>query len=349
MSNKVLSVIVPTYNMEYYLDKCLSSLIIGEPDSEIMCCLDVIVVNDGSSDRSSEIAHQYKAKYPNSFKVLDKKNGNYGSCINAALPIARGKYVKVLDADDYLDRNAFMSYLQIIKDIHVDAILTNYVNVNLSGEVTTYRVPNHVEKEKVLPWQAIIPFSRGFMPSHHFTFRRQMLIDMQYKQTEGVYYTDIEWVITPMTEIQTIYYLPVYLYNCLIGRSGQSVSQAVRRKSLVSYMSLLTSLANLWTAYKGDEQRKEILYTAFVHEVISLYKNFALFKDYSWSDFRCFDNDIIPKVPQIRDLTNEIMIGARLWPMPIIKYWREKQFLLFIFARLRYQAISLLGKGIFCQ
>ena len=88
--------------MEKYLDKCLTSLIVSD---DKMPLLEVLVINDGSKDRSSEIAHSYEQKYPQTFRVIDKENGNYGSCINRGLKEATGKYVKVLDADDWFDTN----------------------------------------------------------------------------------------------------------------------------------------------------------------------------------------------------------------------------------------------------
>ena len=72
---KVISIVIPTYNMEEYLDKCLSSLLINGMER-----VEVIVVNDGSSDGSLTVAQTYVDKYPESFIVIDKKNGNYGSC-----------------------------------------------------------------------------------------------------------------------------------------------------------------------------------------------------------------------------------------------------------------------------
>ena len=84
--NKVISILIPTYNMEKYLGRCLDSLLIEEID-----IVEVIVINDGSKDRSSEIAHSYEERFPNSFVVIDKENGNYGSCINAGLSRASGK------------------------------------------------------------------------------------------------------------------------------------------------------------------------------------------------------------------------------------------------------------------
>lgn len=95
---KQISIIIPTYNMEKYIGQCLDSLLIPEFDE-----VEILVVNDGYKDRSSEIAHSYANRYPDSIRVIDKSNGNYGSCINAALPVATGRYVKILDADDSFD------------------------------------------------------------------------------------------------------------------------------------------------------------------------------------------------------------------------------------------------------
>ena len=94
---KILSVIIPSYNMEDYLQKCLDSLILN--DKKQMEMLDVLVINDGSTDATSSIAHRYQARYPGIFRVIDKGNGHYGSCVNRGLSEARGKYVKILDAE----------------------------------------------------------------------------------------------------------------------------------------------------------------------------------------------------------------------------------------------------------
>ena len=106
---KLLTIVIPTYNMEAYLNRCLDSLLVSD---EQMQLLEVLVINDGSKDNSSAIAHEYEAKYPNTFRVIDKENGNYGSCVNRGLKEASGKYIKVLDADDWFDTTEFEKYLK---------------------------------------------------------------------------------------------------------------------------------------------------------------------------------------------------------------------------------------------
>ena len=113
--------------MEKYLHKCLDSLII---DDEGMKQLEVLVINDGSKDSSSQIAHEYQDKYPDTYRVIDKENGNYGSCINRGLKEATGKYVKVLDADDYFETSNFQNYLSILGTLDVDLVITDFEYVN---------------------------------------------------------------------------------------------------------------------------------------------------------------------------------------------------------------------------
>ena len=118
---KQLTLIIPTYNMERYLRTCLDSLIIDEGQQ----ALEVLIINDGSKDASSAIAHEYEREYPDIFRVINKENGNYGSCINRGLKEATGRYLKILDADDYFDNASLIQFLKIIVTIDTDMILTD--------------------------------------------------------------------------------------------------------------------------------------------------------------------------------------------------------------------------------
>ncbi len=87
-------------------------------------------MNDGSKDRSSEIAHSYQDRYPQTFRVIDKENGNYGSCVNRGLNEATGKYIKLLDADDSFDTNVFMHFLTEMQLTDVDMWITDTISVD---------------------------------------------------------------------------------------------------------------------------------------------------------------------------------------------------------------------------
>ena len=127
---KLLSIIIPTYNMSLYIERCMNSLI----SSKTIEKLDIIVVNDGSKDDSSEKAKNIAISYPNSIRVIDKENGNYGSCINTGLKLAKGKYIKILDADDLFDTHNLENVLDIIKELDVDMILTDFKMAYSNGK-----------------------------------------------------------------------------------------------------------------------------------------------------------------------------------------------------------------------
>ena len=228
MGSKVLSVIVPSYNMEDYLPKCLGSLVVD--DSDLLQKLEVIVVNDGSTDRTSEIAHGFETRFPDVFRVVDKGNGNYGSCINAALPLVSGCYVKVLDADDYVDTIAFETLLRCLESEvetepnSADLIVTDYESVDPHGSVidrSRYLMPtgpgrtlNDVKAES--PRFSI----------HSIVYKTALLTEMGYRQTEGVSYSDTEWITDPMVMVGRVTYVPIAVNKYLVGRAGQTMEDS---------------------------------------------------------------------------------------------------------------------------
>ena len=129
---KILTIVIPTYNMQDYLRRCLDSLIVPE---EQMKQLEVLVINDGSKDNSSAIAHEYQDKYPDTFRVIDKENGNYGSCVNRGLKEATGKYIKILDVDNRYANEEFVDFLKILSEIDVDLVVNDYVRIYNSFRV----------------------------------------------------------------------------------------------------------------------------------------------------------------------------------------------------------------------
>ena len=93
MKDKILSVVIPAYNMEKYLDECIGSI----TRSEFIDSIEIIVVNDGSKDDTSRIAHNWELRFPQSVRVVDKENGGHGSAINLGARICVGKYFKILE------------------------------------------------------------------------------------------------------------------------------------------------------------------------------------------------------------------------------------------------------------
>ena len=238
--DKILTVVIPTYNMEKYLRKCLDSLIIE--DKELFNTLEVLVVNDGSKDSSSAIAHEYQDKFPNVFRVVDKENGNYGSCVNRGLREATGKYIKILDADDSYDNNNLSKFLELLCQIDVDLILSNYLVVNGHGKVrrlVKYDVPSCVD----LSFPEYIKDIKG-IEMHSVTYKCANIRNIHYVQTEGVSYTDLEWVFSPLVTVKTFYYFNSVIYRYLVGREGQTVELSTYHKRFYDRMKGVWSMIN---------------------------------------------------------------------------------------------------------
>jgi len=230
---KLLSVIVPAYNMERYLRKCLGSLCIN--DHELFNQLDVIVVNDGSKDKTSAIAHEFSENYPDVFRVIDKENGHYGSCVNRALPLATGHFIRMLDADDSFDSNEFERFLSELNHLQalspsVDLVLSHVRYINMHEE-TLLLLELPLNGRNDLSIDDLTKLKSGRFNAC-YTYRRSIFDDLNYHQSEGVAYTDTEWIFLPMTRVQRIAHCPLVVYKYLFDREDQSCNFKMVGKQL---------------------------------------------------------------------------------------------------------------------
>lgn len=227
--SKILSIIIPSYNMEKYLSYCLDSLLVRNHQD----ILEILVVNDGSNDNTLLIAQKYANTYPESFRIIDKKNGNYGSCINAGLSVATGKYVKVLDADDSFDTAHFDEFLEFLIHVDADLVLSDFEIVN--NERIHQRTIHYN-----FPIRGIVSFldicdNPDFVSAiqmHAVTYRRELLLSLNYHQTEGISYTDQQWIFTPMIGVNNVAYFGKVVYRYLVGREGQTMDPKVKMRSM---------------------------------------------------------------------------------------------------------------------
>ncbi len=263
---KTLTLTIPSYNMEAYLPQCLGSLEVG---AELMERLEVLVVNDGSKDATSEVAHRYEAKWPGTVKVIDKKNGNYGSCINAALAAATGKYVKVLDADDSFDTEVFAGYLRALEGRDEDLVLNDFDFVRPDGSVKATVEYGKIgrldgftfEGDDSTPWM------------HGFAYRTEIFKGRGYRQSEGLSYTDQEWVAIPAAWVKSVGHVKGRLYRYLVGREGQTCEPAVYAKQIPQQMKITRRLMeNFRSAADVGEENREYLWRHLKSRVRAIYR-----------------------------------------------------------------------------
>lgn len=306
---KILTIVIPTYNMQDYLRRCLDSLIVPE---EQMKHLEVLVVNDGSKDNSSAIAHEYQDKYPDTFRVIDKENGNYGSCVNRGLKDATGKYIKILDADDWFDKMLFQDYLKQLCLQDVDAVLNDCYKVNKFGRKCGAFEFLGMQENKVYTLKFL--YENNIFPQMHcIAYRTELLRDIDYHQTEGISYTDQEWVSKPMSNTTSIVYFRLAVYNYMVGREGQTMDRKILNIkfsdhvtmifSILDYMISCTYQNNVNLAYLQDKMFNLLYYLYKIHIVDGIFAN---------SDFNLFDSSFQKKYPNFYALFNNKRL-IRLW------------------------------------
>lgn len=226
---KYISFVVPCYNSEEYMEKCIKSLLIGKDDVEI------IIIDDGSKDNTGKIADKYQKKYPNIVKAIHQENGGHGEGINVGLKHATGKYFKVVDSDDWLDEDAYKKLLKEIKHIDTDLVVCNYVYTYTDGrsdQVISFA--NVYDEGRVLTWDDIHKFSLTQYPSlHSMMYKKSVLDKSNIDLPKHVFYEDNLFIYLPLVNTKTIYYLDLDLYRYYIGRADQSVqeNQMIKRSS----------------------------------------------------------------------------------------------------------------------
>lgn len=253
---KVLTIGVPVYNMEKYLDRCLSSITsIKRPD---LC--EIIVVNDGSKDRSLEIAKGYESKYPDLLRVIDKENGGWGSCINRTIHEASGKYYKSLDSDDWFDTINLDSFIEELKDEDADMILSPYWETDESGNLTVEKVFSPELYGQTLNLNDYIQSLGTFKKSiHAITFKTSILKDNGIHIWER-FYGDIDYINSPLKFVETIRFSPYNIYRYMIGREGQSISVKGYRAHINDYIAVARKMIKSFGNPTNDTPVAKYLY-----------------------------------------------------------------------------------------
>ncbi|MDY3918009.1 MAG: glycosyltransferase family 2 protein [Candidatus Limivivens sp.] len=237
--DKILTVVVPTYNVEKYIEQCLNSFVV--PD--ILVDLEVLIVNDGSRDRSVELAQKFADTYPGTFRMIHKENGGHGSTINRGIREASGRYFKVVDGDDWVDGEAFRKLIRFLKETDSDAVVTKYY--------WFHHQTGKMELEFKEPFPGVsygkeYSFSeisqRFFMKMHALTLKTELLRGKIPPIDEQCYYVDMEYVLFPVPFIRTITFLDEVVYLYRIGLPGQSMNMKRMQKNAENYDRVLNRL-----------------------------------------------------------------------------------------------------------
>ena len=246
---KLLTVAIPCYNSQDYMEKCIESLLKGGDRVEI------IVVDDGSKDRTGEIADAYASRYPDIVKAIHQENGGHGEGINQGLRNATGLYYKTVDSDDVVSED-FVKFLDTLESVEkqggVDLFLTNYYYVHEDGVGDrSINFSNALPENRIFTWKETKPFHVDqILMIHTVTFRTELLRKTGLEMPKHLFYEDNYFVYGNLRFVEKMYYMNCDLYRYTIGRAGQSVQEDVMKRR---YMHQLKSTELCFQSCHLDE------------------------------------------------------------------------------------------------
>ena len=216
---KVLSISIAAYNVESTLKECLDPFL----KSTVLDELDIMIVDDGSGDHTTAIAQEYQELYPDTFRLIKKKNGGWGSTVNSGIKEARGVYFKQLDGDDYYEPEALNKFIQYLKSEPSDLVISPYITYDSeTGKIITTEDCNPgcdlLKKYLIKDIPEFAPFM------HSLSIKTKLLQKGGVKVTEHCFYTDTEFVLKACNQADSISFFdkPIYYYRR--AAVGQSMS-----------------------------------------------------------------------------------------------------------------------------
>lgn len=238
--SKILTVVIPAYNVEKYIDECLSSFVNKGEIKEV----EILVIDDGATDSTVEKAKVYAQKYPSMIRIIQKENGGHGSVINRGIQEAAGKYFKVLDGDDWVDTEGFIKLVDTLKSVNSDIVASDYKCVNESNPAKSEirraaaNDPNHYGRS----WKFTEVVREPIIKIHSLTVKTKILQENNIRVDEHCFYEDAEYILYPIPYCTNVYYDNTIVYMYRLGRDGQSVDIKSMQKRRGEHEKVLKSL-----------------------------------------------------------------------------------------------------------
>lgn len=216
---KLLTITIPSYNVEKYLETTIPTFI----DDEVLDDIEILIVNDGSRDNTAIIGEKLQKQYPGTVFLINKENGGHGSTINKGIELATGKYFKVVDGDDWVDKKEFIEYIKQLRHLDVDVVMTPFKRVNEITHAAELKTFDGIEFDKEYKFNDIIEMISLQYNMHGTTFKTELLKKMR-KISEHCFYVDQEYIIYPIKYVETVIFINHPIYQYRVGNNEQSMS-----------------------------------------------------------------------------------------------------------------------------
>lgn len=321
--DKVLTISIAAYNAENDIARCLESLICSGKIDE----LDVIVVNDGSKDRTCQVVAPYVEKYAGSIKLINKENGGHGSTINTSIQNAVGRYYKILDSDDWVDSEGLKKLVDYLSQNDVDLVLNPYDEISYS---------DHFQKNRKELESGKIVFGKkhdikemngdSLLYMHSLTFSTDVIKKMGPIIDEHCFYVDMEYCVFPMLYVKSFIYLDYPVYQYLLGSQTQSMNMENLIKRRAQHIKVTKRLVDFYNNNSNlvPENVRDVMQLRIKYAVYQQYKIFLSMPEKSaLVEIKEFD-------AWLKKENEEIYAGPRGRLMKLIEFNRKTHYRIYV-------------------
>ncbi len=301
---KILTLCMAAYNAEQYIERAIQSVI----DAQRLQEIELLIINDGSSDNTERIALKYAALYPETVRCFSKENGGAGSAWNMGIEKASGRFFRLLDADDYVDSQGLAQLTDALDSEGSDLILTDYKKV-------------YPDKEKQISFYKRfepaagrdISYIRGTLfAMHAATFRTELLKRHGMRMSERTLYTDFEFIMYPIPYVETVSYYGFNVYMYSIGIEGQSVSAEVKKKHMDHNLRVLYHITDYYLEIQrrlslSDGQR-DVMEAAIIHQYMLMLTMYLRYHAGEIREIAAFDRRVGLSDVRLRALSGKYVV-----------------------------------------
>ena len=265
----ILTIVVPAYNVEKYIEKCVMSLLNHRNSFKT----EIIIVNDGSQDNTLMIAKRMEKISKGIVKVVDKENGGHGSTINVGLEMAKGKYFRLVDGDDWVDGENLAKLIDIMECDNSDLILTKgsyeYVETSLLKNIIDYDM---LSEGKQYRFDDLVYKGYGFLTYGPLlttaNYKTELLRKANFKLSEKKPYVDMEFNSFSIKYIDTVKYYDLDIYRYLIGREGQTISREYWKKKYKDHVYIIFNILKQISNSDFGKMKKKYIYTRIISQMV---------------------------------------------------------------------------------
>lgn len=262
---KIITVSIAAYNVESYIEQCLDSF----ADERLRETLEVLIINDGSTDNTALIAERYVQNHPEIFRLINKENGGHGSTINRGIQEASGKYFKPVDGDDWVDTENLITIIDMLRNIDSDLVITDfcekYMKTGQTRKICCDSLPrNELTNFCDIDWKDLLVY-------HNMIYVTNVLQQNDILVSEKVFFEDTEYVLFPLKYINTFYYMPSVLYYYRLEREGQSCSVEGIIKHINDLRQITINLFKFYIQNQNSEKIKKDYYKMRIIASLNFY------------------------------------------------------------------------------